>query len=38
MPCEQIFAALARALNLGPGEQDHSAPRRALRDEQASLG
>jgi transcriptional regulator with XRE-family HTH domain len=43
MPSEQMLAALARALNLSPSEREHlftlgghSAPRRALRDEQVS--
>ncbi|GAA0506494.1 DNA-binding protein [Paractinoplanes deccanensis] len=43
MPSEQMLAALARSLKLSPSERDHlfhlgghSAPRRALRDEQAS--
>jgi transcriptional regulator with XRE-family HTH domain len=43
MPSEQMLAALARALNLSPSEREHlfalgghSAPRRALRDEEVS--
>jgi transcriptional regulator with XRE-family HTH domain len=43
MPSEQMLAALARALNLSLSEREHlfalgghSAPRRALRDEQVS--
>jgi transcriptional regulator with XRE-family HTH domain len=43
MPSEQMLAALARGLRLSPSEREHlfalaghSAPRRALRDEQVS--
>jgi transcriptional regulator with XRE-family HTH domain len=43
MPSEQMLAALARALQLSPGEREHlfalgghSAPRRRLRDERVS--